>query len=673
MNRLIISRFSEITILPASLNSVLVPLHRRPFSISTTRSAKQSAPDPLLNFQLREYQEECIQSVLASLENGHKRLGISLATGSGKTVIFTQLIDRVKPLSDTATQTLILAHRRELVEQAAKHCVNAYPGKTIELELGKLTASGTADITVASLQSITSKDRLLKFDPSRFKLILVDEAHHIVAPNYLKVLKHMGLGTKRSDSPHLVGVSATFSRTDGLRLGAAIDEIVYHKDYIDMIGDKWLSDIVFTTVESTADLSGVKRLGRGGSGDFDTASLSRAVNNDDINDVTIKSWFAKATGRKSTLVFCVDLAHVTSLTQRFRHHGVDARFVTGDTPTRERAERLEGFKKGEFPALVNCGVFTEGTDIPNIDCILLARPTRSRSLLIQMIGRGMRLCPGKENCHIIDMVSTLKTGIVTTPTLFGLDPSELVSGASVTDMEKLRDRKEAEKERSDQVQQRIDDPSAIGRSHNVTFTDYDSVFDLIADTSGEEHIRAISQNAWTWVGEDRYVLCGPDGTFLRLEQVVPKDSSSPMFEAWEIRALPQGVGRRVPWMNPRKLLSAATFADAVHGCDNYASSAVDLFPFTFILRGAPWRQKEPTKGQLKFLNKIMTRDREPLKADEITKGQAMEMITKLKFGARGRFASYEVEKRKRQKANLIAELEQAVREGDAFEVGPVLS
>lgn len=122
--------------------------------------------------------------------------------------------------SPHATQTLVLAHRRELVEQAASHCRNLYPDRTIDVEMGSTAASGIADITVASVQSIVSGDRLLKYDPARFKLLLVDEAHHIVAPSYLNILRHFKLFDKnesRGGSAALVGVSATFSRADGLK------------------------------------------------------------------------------------------------------------------------------------------------------------------------------------------------------------------------------------------------------------------------------------------------------------------------------------------------------------------------------------------------------------------------------------------------------------------------
>lgn len=193
-------------------------------------SSKLSDHDRTTTIQLRPYQEESITSVLTNLAKGSRRLGLSLATGSGKTVIFSHLIDRVPAPSRDAIQTLVLAHRRELVEQAARHIENLYPSKRVEVEMAHQHASGTADITVASVQSITSGERLRKYDPARFKLVLVDEAHHIAAPTYLGVLKHFNLAEKNAEThTALVGVSATFSRSDGVSLGSAIDHIVYHK------------------------------------------------------------------------------------------------------------------------------------------------------------------------------------------------------------------------------------------------------------------------------------------------------------------------------------------------------------------------------------------------------------------------------------------------------------
>ena len=183
---------------------------------------------------------------------------------------------------------------------------------------------------------------------------------------------------------------------------------------------------------------------------------------------------------------------MTDLTATFRTRGIDAKSITGDTPKQVRSERLDAFRNSQYPVLLNCGVFTEGTDIPNIDCILLARPTKSRNLLVQMIGRGMRLHPGKFNCHVIDMVASLQTGIVTTPTLFGLDPDSRISEETVEGIKEAVVRKDAEKK----WEERASSPLESNQRRVLTFTDYDSVYDLIDDTVGERHIRGISALAW---------------------------------------------------------------------------------------------------------------------------------------------------------------------------------
>ena len=152
--------------------------------------------------------------------------------------------------------------------------------------------SGTADITVCSVQSLVRTERLAKFNPEWTKLILIDEAHHAAAPTYLKILEHFGAQTKDSDAV-VVGVSATLSRLDGLQLGAALDEIVYHRDYIEMIGEKWychcgwvavnvrLSAVKFTTVQTDIDLRHVKN---NKFGDFATAQLSRYAFGIELSD-----------------------------------------------------------------------------------------------------------------------------------------------------------------------------------------------------------------------------------------------------------------------------------------------------------------------------------------------------------------------------------------------------
>ncbi|KAL4803190.1 P-loop containing nucleoside triphosphate hydrolase protein [Aspergillus unguis] len=610
-------------------------------------------PPPI---KLRDYQEECIQSVLDHVGDGHKRLGISLATGSGKTVIFTQLIGKIPTRDTTGDKTLIIVHRRELVEQAYRHCRLAYPDRIVEVEMGNRVASGHGDIIIASVRSLTSKDRIAKFDPRRFKLVLVDEAHHIVAPTYRTALGHFGLNDKSPDSPILVGVSATFSRFDGLKLGAAIDQIVYHKDYTDMINDNWLANAMFTTVQSEANLSSVRK---DKFGDFALGSLSKAVNTIQTNDITVRAWMANAAERKSTLVFCVDIEHTKGLTETFRQYGIDARYITGTTVKATRDEQLDKFRAREFPVLLNCGLFTEGTDIPNVDCVLLARPTRSRNLLIQMIGRGLRLYPGKKDCHIIDMVATLDTGVISTPTLFGLHPDEVVEKATAEDM---RERKSLAEQGTLQSELPAGSEADVSGDIKLTFTKYDTIYDLIHDMKSEKHIRSLSHYAWVRVGENKYLLSGGTG-WLTIE---PKDPSNKFSAPYNVNHVMtfQTPEDTTKYTRPRLIAGTDDFESAVRAADTYAASH---FRDHYISTRQRWRSYAASQSQVQFLNAAKIRQGE-IKHGDLTRGQAADLITKLRFGSKKRFAAKRKQRAKHD--DKIRDIEELQKRGEV-KVGPV--
>ncbi|KAG2414632.1 hypothetical protein HFD88_003823 [Aspergillus terreus] len=653
---------------------------------------------------LRDYQEECIQAVLDHIAQGHQRLGISLATGAGKTVIFTQLIGRIPPRNGSAEKTLIVVHRRELVDQAAQHCRRAYPDRTVAIEMGNSKADASADIVIASIRSLTSKDRIARFDPSCYKLILVDEAHHIVAPSYRTMLEYFGLDDKEKrqrqlkradeqmqrqsevdseqdvdqepvqepeeqpkDRPVLVGVSATFSRADGLQLGAAIDHIVYHKDYMDMIDDKWLANAVFTTVRSEADLSRVRK---DRFGDFALGSLSRAVNTPHSNEITVRAWLANAHGddnilrRKSTLVFCVDVDHTRKLTEAFRDAGIDARYITAKTPRDVRAAQLHAFRAHQFPVLLNCGLFTEGTDIPNIDCVLLARPTRSRNLLIQMIGRGLRLHPGKKDCHIIDMVATLDTGVLSTPTLFGLHPDEVLTNASG---DALRARQEANDQQR-QLDSPADDPPLAPDDLdgiNLTFTKYDTIYDLLHDLKSEKHIRSLSRHAWVRVGSDKYVLSDATG-WLTIEKAdspdQPSDAGAPAWSVRHVTKFKCPTTEAVKYTRARSIATTPDFEAAVHAADTFAAAKFDN---RYVVADQSWRHQPASRSQVAFLNQQKLR-KQWIRFDQLTRGQAADMITKLIFGGKKRFEAMKARRMRDEKARAAESM--AKRD---VKVGPV--
>lgn len=277
----------------------------------------------------------------------------------------------------------------------------------------------------------------------------------------------------------------------------------------------------------------------------------------------------------------------------------------------------------------------------------------------------MRLYKGKKNCHVIDMVASLETGIVSTPTLFGLDPLELVDEADVNDLKDLSERRESEYK--GEVPSLIDDDdgqSSQSRplSGKITFTDYDSVHDLIDDSSGERHIRALSRLAWVEVGINKYILSPPNGDILTIEKHLDN-----FYTANLTGKLRGGAAANSPYMRPREIATAETFAAIVHAADTFA---VDDYPYVFIAKNQAWRDKPASEGQLKFLNRYREPDNQ-LTADDVTKGKAGDMIVKLKFGARGRFDKLEAAKKRKVREDVRIERLADLSKREQVRVGPV--
>lgn len=390
--------------------------------------------------QLRDYQQHVIDictNRIVSNRGLRARIGVSLATGGGKTVIFANLIKQLAERHGFA-RALVLAHRRELVNQAAGTVKRFIPESNVQIEMGKCIASSNGgcdnvQVVIASVQSLIR--RLENHRPDAFDLIIIDEAHHAVAKSYLQILGHF-----RQDVP-VVGFSATFERADKKALETVIDEIVYHRGILDMIEDRWLCDAKFTAVSVNCDLSTVETYGS--TKDFMLDSLSKVMNRKEVNEMVLQSYKHKSAqndGFKSTLLFAVDIQHVKTLHQLFTEHGITANYVTANTPADKRDQIVRDFKAGKTEVLMNCGIFTEGTDMPNVDCILLCRPTRSRSLMVQMIGRGLRLHHSKKHCHIIDFVGASDVGVVSVPTLAGIKCFDgQLEDATLQDLQMIKD------------------------------------------------------------------------------------------------------------------------------------------------------------------------------------------------------------------------------------------
>jgi superfamily II DNA or RNA helicase len=363
--------------------------------------------------QLRDYQTEAIAAIADRFRHGIRRPLVSLPTGTGKTVIFANLASRAMARGNGV---LVLAHRDELLSQAADKMRQVDPALDA-MTVGLVKASADEwdrPVVVASVQTLGREARLARVD-RRFELIIVDEAHHAAADSYQRILR--GLGSFEDDGPLTLGVTATPQRADSLSLETTFQEVVYHRDILSMIRAGYLCELKGRQVTLEAlSLSGVKTRG----GDYVAEQVATALEAAEAPYHGVRAWQRYASGRK-TIVFTPTIALAHEFAEKFRAAGVAARGLSGDTPTEERRQMLRDFAAGKVQVICNAQVLTEGFDEPSVDCIMIARPTKSQPLYVQMVGRGTRLYPGKDDCLVMDLVgATDRLDLTTLPRLFGL-------------------------------------------------------------------------------------------------------------------------------------------------------------------------------------------------------------------------------------------------------------
>ncbi|MEE8430348.1 MAG: IS200/IS605 family transposase [Candidatus Desulfatibia sp.] len=279
-------------------------------------------------FSLRDYQRECLESILERYRAGVRRQLTSLPTGSGKTVIFAEF----PRYFSMKKQMLVLAHRRELLDQACDKIRRANPNLCVAVEQAGRSADPDCDVVVASVPTLGRKGskRLQRLDPDRFFLIVVDEAHHATAATYIRVLEYFGVFSPDTRKL-LVGFTATPKRGDGKGLDAVFQEIVFSKGLPEMIQAGYLAPMAGYRIETDIDLSRVKTR----MGDFVVSHLSRAVNVEARNDLVVKVFRSHLESRQ-TICFCVDVAHARSVAAAFNAQGIAAAAVSGDMERRER-------------------------------------------------------------------------------------------------------------------------------------------------------------------------------------------------------------------------------------------------------------------------------------------------------------------------------------------------
>ena len=330
-------------------------------------------------YKLRKYQTELIQKILDSWQS-NRSVMLQLPTGGGKTVLFAHL---ARKFAEKGMGVLVLAHREELLLQAQEK-LEAIAG----VPTGIIKAGYPVhpyDLQVASVQSLVRR----KNKPD-VGLIIVDEAHHASSKTYTTILESY-------PEAHVLGCTATPYRIDGQGFKWLFDSLICGPSTMELIHQKYLSPYKLFQAAKVVDTSKTKTT----AGDFNSAALAKTIDSQVEPIDVVKEWQKRANGLR-TVVFAVGIAHSRQYAEAFREAGIAAEHLDGATGKDDRHDILQRFAIGETQVLCNCGIISEGFDLPAIECVQVVRPTKSLSMWLQIVGRGLRPAPGKKHAIIID-------------------------------------------------------------------------------------------------------------------------------------------------------------------------------------------------------------------------------------------------------------------------------
>lgn len=335
--------------------------------------------------ELRPYQSEAIAAIQEQWGSGVSRTLLVLPTGCGKTIVFCKLTEA---LVADGNRVLIMAHRGELLDQAADKLLKS-TGLRCAMEKAEDTCIGSwYRVVVGSVQTLMREKRLSQFDADFFDTIIVDEAHHVLSDGYMRVLQHFS-------EAKVLGVTATPDRGDMRDLGQYFESLAYEYPLPKAIREGYLTPIKALTIPLQMDLTGVGIH----AGDFKAGDLGTAL--DPYLEQIAREMEEHCADRK-TVVFLPLVATSQKFRDILNAHGFKAAEVNGNSE--DRAQVLEDFDASKYNVLCNSMLLTEGWDCPTVDCIVVLRPTKVRSLYCQMVGRGTRLSPGKDHLLLLDFL-----------------------------------------------------------------------------------------------------------------------------------------------------------------------------------------------------------------------------------------------------------------------------
>ena len=356
-------------------------------------------------FELRPYQVKFIKDIRESFRAGHKRVCGVMPCGAGKTLATA---DMTKKAAARGNRTVFMVHRQELIEQTSR----TFSAMGIEhgIIASSIKPNYELPVQIASVQTLVR--RLDEVPPPKF--MIVDECHHIEAATYKQIVEGWNC--------FLLGLTATPVRMGGKNLHDSFDELVVGPSVRELIEKKYLADFECLASQGI-DYSEVKIKT---DGDYTNDSMSRVMDRMEVLGNIVSDYCKNALNRKA-ICYCVNIEHSKHLAESFNNAGIRAAHLDGDTSTRERNDIIEQFRRDKISVLCNVNLFGEGFDVPNMDCVILARPTRSLTLFIQQSMRALRIDPSNPNkkALILDHVNDFERfGNITLDRGWSLEPNE---------------------------------------------------------------------------------------------------------------------------------------------------------------------------------------------------------------------------------------------------------
>lgn len=338
---------------------------------------------------LRDYQQDLVDKARISLAEGHRSTLVVAPTGAGKTIIFSYICQKAY---EKGKRILILAHRKELIEQISES-LEKFSIPHGFIAAGKFSTNPAAKVFVGSVLSVVNRlGRIAKPD-----LIILDEAHHAAKKNsWAKCLDHWNDVLK-------LGVTATPCRLSGEPLKEIFDNMVMGPTTKNLIERKYLCDYRYFCPPVDINFANLKKQ----AGDYSTKSMDEEINTVAIIGNVIKH-YKKYLHESRAVVFCVSIAHAAALARQFKAEGISSGHIWAGMKKDERTEIIRKFRQKEILVLTNVGIVSEGFDLPELDGVILLRPTQSLSLFMQQVGRALRISEGKDKAIILDHVGNYK-------------------------------------------------------------------------------------------------------------------------------------------------------------------------------------------------------------------------------------------------------------------------